>query len=115
MEEEFKKKEAPKEGAEQKKAIPGGKWFKKIPKETLLSPGGIILIFFALIIEVIDLLMPPSLVDSLLIELALEIPFCIMLSVIAKIPFTSQVIPFLIERIPILSDIIPTWLIRMFM
>lgn len=112
--EEIKKKETPKESTEQKKAVPGGKWFKKIPKEILLSPGGVILIFFAIMMEIADLLIPSSLVDSLLIELALEIPFCIMLSLIAKIPFTSQIIPLLIERIPIISDIIPTWFIRIF-
>lgn len=92
-----------------------GKWFKKIPKEFLLSPGGIILLFFALTMEIADLLIPVSGIDSLVIELIPEILFCLMLSMLVKIPFTSQIIPLLIERIPVISDIVPTWLIRMFM
>lgn len=91
------------------------KWFKKIPKEFLFSPGGVILLFFALIMEITDLLIPVSGIDSLVIELIPEILFCLMLSMIVKIPFTSQIIPLLIERIPVISDIVPTWLIRMFM
>jgi len=93
---------------------PGSKWFKKIPKDILLSPGGMILIFFALVLEVTDLLIPPSLVDSLLIEMIPELVFCAMLHFIADIPFSSQLIPFLIERIPIVSDIVPTWLLKLF-
>lgn len=103
------------ETAKEKPAPKGGKWFRRVPKEILFSPGGIILIFFAAILEIIDLLIPASLADSLIIELILEIPFMIMLSFIAKIPFQSLIVPFLIERLPIISDILPTWLIRMFM
>lgn len=112
--EEVQQKEIPKKVSKEKKVLPGGKWFRKIPKDILLSPGGIILIFFALIMEIVDLLIPAHLLDSLVIELMIELPFCLMLSIIAKIPFTSQIIPLLIERIPIISDVIPTWLIRLF-
>lgn len=93
----------------------GGKWFRRIPKEILLSPGGIILLFFAGFFEILDIILPASLVDSLIVELILEIPFMIMLWLIAKIPFQSLIIPFIIERIPAISDIVPTWLIRMFL
>ena len=90
-----------------------GGWFQKIPTEILLTPGGIILIFFALIIEIIDWI-PLPVVDQLW-ELPLEIGFIVLLVIIVKdISWKALVIPFIIERIPGLSDIIPTWLIKMF-
>ncbi|MEA3344070.1 MAG: hypothetical protein U9Q16_00055 [Patescibacteria group bacterium] len=89
-----------------------GKWFQKIPKDVLFSPGGAILILFAIIMEGIDLL-PIPFVDQLW-ELPLELIFIALLTVIAKVPLKTSVLPFLVERIPILSDIIPTWAIRMF-
>ena len=95
-----------------KSKIPG-KWFQKIPKEILFSPGGIILVFFALIMEIIDWI-PIPVLDSLTWELALEIIFLIFLAIIAKVSFKSMIIPLIIERIPVVSDILPTWFIRMF-
>jgi hypothetical protein len=90
-----------------------GGWFQKIPTEILLSPGGVILIFFALIIEIIDWI-PLPVVDQIW-ELPLEIGFIVLLVIIVKdISWKSLVIPFIIERIPIISDIVPTWLIKMF-
>jgi len=100
----------------QKKNLPlkkKGGWFQKIPAETLLSPGGIILIFLAIIIEAIDWI-PLPFIDQL-IELPLEVIFIIFLVIITKASFKSLIIPFIIERIPIISDILPTWLIRLFM
>jgi len=88
-----------------------GKWFQKIPKEVLLSPGGIVLIFFALSMEILDLI-PIPFIDQLW-ELPLEIVFIFLLSLVAKTPLKTSVIPFLIERIPIISDILPTWVIRL--
>jgi len=90
-----------------------GGWFQKIPADVLLSPGGLILIFLALIIEIIDWI-PLPLIDQI-IELPLEIFFIVLLVIITKTSFKSLIIPFIIERIPILSDILPTWLIRMIM
>jgi len=89
-----------------------GGWFQKIPSEVLLSPGGIILILFAIAMEISDPLIPGG---SLTIEILPEIIFIILLRVIAKVPLKAAVIPLLIERIPVISDIVPTWLIRMFM
>lgn len=90
-----------------------GKWFQKIPQEILLSPGGMILIFFALGMEIIDLI-PAGGIDTLTWELGLEAIFMVLLSVIAHIPFQSMVLPFIIERIPGISDVLPSWLIRLF-
>lgn len=89
-----------------------GKWFRKIPRDVLFSPGGIILIIFAVLMEVIDLIPVPILEN--LWELPMEIIFGAMLVVIAKVPVLSLAIPFIVERIPILSDFIPSYLIRMF-
>ncbi len=89
-----------------------GGWFQKIPTDVLLSPGGIILIFFAIFMEILDWI-PIPVVDQLW-ELPFEIVFMILLAIIAKVSFKGMIIPFLIERIPALSDIIPTWFIRMF-
>lgn len=88
-----------------------GGWFQKIPTQVLLSPVGIILIFFAIVMEVIDWI-PIPVVDQIW-ELPLELLFIGLLTVLAKVPIKASVIPFLVERIPVLSDILPTWVIRM--
>ena len=87
-------------------------WFQKIPKDILFSPGGILLIFFALFMEILDWI-PIPLFDQIW-ELPLEIIFMILLAIIAKVSFKSMIIPFIIERIPVISDYLPTWIIRMF-
>jgi len=99
---------------EEKTKIPvkkRGGWFQKIPADVLLSPGGMILIFFALIMEIIDWI-PLPFIDQV-IELPLEIIFIVFLVLITKTSFKSLLIPFIIERIPVISDVLPTWLIRM--
>jgi len=98
-----------------KPAVPKkkGGWFQKIPRDVLLSPGGMVLIFLALLIEIIDLIIPLPLVEQI-IELPLEILFIVLFLSITKTSVKSLIIPFLIERIPIISDILPTWLLRMF-
>jgi hypothetical protein len=85
-----------------------GKWFKKIPMDLLFTPGGVVLLFFAGLMELLDLI--PG--GALIWEWIPEIFFMILLAFIAKIPFQSMLIPFIIERIPVVSDIAPTWLLR---
>ncbi len=99
------------EGGEKKPAR-RSKFFKKIPKEFLFSPGGFILVFVAVCFEALDLLLPGG---SLTIEIVPDLIFAILLILIARVPISSTILPFLIERIPIISDILPTWLIRLFM
>lgn len=89
-----------------------GKWFRKIPKEILFSPGGMVLIFLAIIFEILDLLIPSG---ALTFEIIPDLIFAFLLTIIAKVPFTSTIIPFLIERIPGISDIAPSWIIRLFL
>ena len=86
-------------------------WFSKIPKGFLFSPGGVILVFFAIFMEISDIFIPGG---ALTIEIIPELFFMFLLTLIAKVPLKSSVIPLLIERIPIISDILPTWLIRLF-
>jgi hypothetical protein len=87
--------------------------FSKIPKEVLLSPGGMVLISFALFMELLDLIPIPFL-DQLW-ELPLELIFIFLLVIIAKVPIKSCLIPFIIERIPAINDLLPTWILRLFM
>jgi hypothetical protein len=102
--------ETPKEEVEIKKK--GGKRLSKIPSEILFSPGGMVLLFFALVMEAIDFLIPiPGACWT--IELLIELFFILLLVIIAKTPFKSLIIPFIIERVPGISDIVPTWVIRM--
>jgi hypothetical protein len=84
----------------------------KIPTEVLLSPGGIILIFFALVLELLDLIPIPFL-DQIW-ELPFELIFIFLLIIIAKVPIKSCLLPFIIERVPAINDILPTWLLRLF-
>lgn len=102
----FKEPEKTEEATPEKKG-----WFKKIPSDVLLSPGGFLLIAFAIGMEILDLI-PIPFIDQLW-ELPLEIIFIILLAIIAKVPLKASLIPFLIERIPVLSDICPTWILRM--
>jgi len=95
-----------------KKGKTPGKWFQKIPREIIFSPGGAVLIFLALIIEVIDWIPVPG-IDNVW-ELPLELIFIVFLAVIAKLPFQAMIIPFIIERIPGVNDVVPTWLLRLF-
>lgn len=94
----------------EKKKMPG-KWFRKVPKGVLFSPGGIILIFLAIIFEISDPLLPGG---ALTVEIIPDLIFAFFLIKIAKVPWQSTAIPFLIERIPLISDISPTWLIKLF-
>lgn len=112
IEQESSEKEEEEKTPKKKKKF--GKRFKKIPKGVLFSPGGVILLFFALIMEIVDLLIPVSGVDSIVIELIPEIFFAFMLKIITGIPLSANIVPFLIERIPLISDILPTWFIRLF-
>jgi len=86
-------------------------WFQRIPRSVLFSPTGIVLVFFAILIEIIDLI-PIPIIDQIW-ELPLEIAFIFFLTVLAKVPLRASVIPFIIERIPMINDFLPTWLIKM--
>jgi hypothetical protein len=86
--------------------------FKKIPTEVLFSPAGMVLIFMAAVIEIIDLI-PIPVIDQLW-EIPLEIIFSIFLIILAKVPLSYILLPAIIERIPIINDIVPSYLLRLF-
>lgn len=90
-----------------------GKWLGKIPKDILISPGGVVLVLLALLIEIVDLI-PLPLIDQI-IEIPLEIIFIVFFKVITKLPWQNLLIPTLIERIPGINDVLPTWFLRLFM
>jgi hypothetical protein len=93
-------------------AVKKQKITKKVPPEVLTSPGGFLLLFLAVIMEGLDLIFLPF-VDQI-IELPLEITFIILFKIVTQLPLSSCILPFLIERIPVISDILPTWLLRLF-
>jgi len=95
------------------KAKKKSKWFSKVPTKVLLSPTGFILIFFAILTEVVDFLLPFPVLDNF-IELPMETAFITLAVILVKeITLKSMLIPFLLERIPILNDILPTFVIRL--
>jgi hypothetical protein len=107
-------KPAPKERKPEKTPTPKkkGGWFQKIPKDILFSPAGVVLILFAIFMEIFDWI-PIPFFDQIW-ELPLEIVFIILLALLAKVPLKASITPFIIERIPLISDLLPTWVIRMF-
>ncbi len=90
-----------------------GGWFQKVPREVLISPGGMVLFFLAVLLEATDWLPLPPVLDQI-IEIPLEVIFIVLFIIIAKPSIKSMVIPFIIERIPGLSDILPTWVLKFF-
>lgn len=97
-------------------AIPKKKkgWFQKIPTNVLLSPGGMVLILLATIMELVDLI-PIPFIDQLW-EIPFEILFIVFfLAIVKDVSFKSLIIPIIVERIPGISDIVPSFVIRMFM
>jgi hypothetical protein len=107
--------EIPEEGRVSGQIFPRqrGGFLGKVPKEILFSPGGMTLVFLAVVMEVLDIIPIPFL-DQIL-ELPLEIIFIVFFKFITKLPLSACLIPFLIERIPLINDIFPTWLIRLFL
>ncbi len=98
--------------AQKGKAKKKGRFFNRIPKDFLISPPGVVLVVIAIVFEIVDLFIPGG---SLTLEIIPDVIFAVLLSIFAKVPLTSSIIPFVIERIPVISDILPTWVIRMFM
>jgi len=91
-----------------------GSRFKKIPKEFLSTPGGTLLIFTALIMELLDLIPITPPFDQI-IEIPLEIFLMVLLKFVAGMSIKSMIIPFIIERVPGIGDFLPTWLLRIFL
>ena len=85
-----------------------GGWFQKIPAGTLLSPGGMILIGYAGITELLDLI--PA---FFIVEIILEAGLIILIKLIVKdISWKALAISFGIERLDFFG-ILPTWALKM--
>jgi len=106
------KEKKQKEGKSKEK---GNGWWPKIPPETILSPGGMVLFIFSLISEILDIILGlipiPFLSD--IFSFPLEIINMILFIAVTGFSPKSLIIPFIIERIPFIN-LIPTWVIRMF-
>lgn len=105
--EEKPEKEEKEEEPEKKKKKMPGKRVGKVPKDILFTPGGLILVFFAIGMEILDLIIPPTAIDSLVIELIPEVIFAFFLNQIAGISFREMIVPAIIERLDFLG-IIPS-------
>jgi len=88
-----------------------GGWFAKIPADVLMSPGGIVIIFVALIVEALGLLVPIPII-GFLIQLPFVIVLYILLMTIGGMSFKSLIIVPIIE---LFFPFLPTWLIRILM
>jgi len=85
-----------------------GGWFQRVPKDILLSPGGITILFLVIIIETIGILIPIPII-GFIIQLPFVIFLYILLMTVAKLSFKSLIIVPIIE---FFLPFLPTWLIR---
>jgi len=99
--------------SEEGKTGPSGikKRLKRVSKGSLFTPAGIILIFFAVFIEVLDWIVVGAGIDAFTYELILEIIFALAAVALVGASFRDMIVPFLIERILVVSDAIPSFLI----
>lgn len=95
------------EESTEKSSVPGSKSMKLVDQINVMSPSGVILMIYVLATEIIDILIPECVIDSLLIELILEIPIFILVMMNADMSLgealkkmTGMIIQ---ERIPIVS------------
>lgn len=102
---------------EQKKR---GGFFQRIPKETLLTPAGMVGVMLACFLEVSDWILDyfhilyPGKWESLVmpIKTFFDLIFGFSLSLMTRTSVKSNILPFLVERIPFISTILPTWVLR---
>jgi len=98
---------------EKKESVPKkkGGWFQKIPKEVFLSPGGMVILFVVIIVEVLGVLVPIPVI-GFIIQLPFVILLYILLITVAKVSFKSLIIVPIIE---FFFPFLPTWIIRILM
>jgi hypothetical protein len=96
------------------------RFFQKVSKDVLTSPGGMVCLFLAAFLEVLDWVLDVfHFVYPFKWEAAVAIPkaildfiFAIFSAPLLRVSVLSNLLPFLFERIPFLSTIVPTWIIR---
>lgn len=102
---------------EQKKR---GGFFQRIPKETLLTPAGMVGVMLACLLEVSDWMLDyfhvlyPGKWEILVmpIKTSVDLIFGLFLSLMTRTSVKSNILPFLIERLPFIGTILPTWVLR---
>ena len=87
-----------------------GGWFQKIPTDILLSPGGMVIVFVAIIVEVIGIIIPIPVI-GFLIQLPLVIILYVLLMTVGGLSFKSLI---LVPIIELFFPFLPTWLVRIF-
>lgn len=98
--------------SDKEEAVPKKKksgWFQKIPKGIFLTPGGMIILFVVLIVELLGVLIPIPII-GFIIQLPFVILLYILLMTIAKVSFKSLIIVPVIE---LFFPFLPTWIIRL--
>ena len=85
-----------------------GGWFQKIPSEIFLTPGGMVILFVVIIVEILGILIPIPII-GFLIQLPFVILLYILLITVAKVSFKSLIIVPIIE---LFLPFLPTWIIR---
>lgn len=99
----------------------GSRFFAKVPKPALGRPEGMMLLFIACFLEVLDWIFDifnlvfPGQWENVVspIKTMIDFFFAFFSAVLLKLPILSNFLPFLIERIPLLSTILPTWVLRL--
>jgi len=88
-----------------------GGWFQKIPKDIFLTPGGMVILFVVVIVEILGVLIPIPII-GFIIQLPFVILLYILLITVAKVSFKSLIIVPIIE---FFFPFLPTWIIRILM
>lgn len=94
----------------EKVKIPAKKsgWFQKIPPDIFLSPGGMVIFFVVIFVEVLGILVPIPII-GFLVQLPFVIILYILLMTIGGLSFKSLIIVPVIE---FFFPFLPTWIIR---
>jgi len=88
-----------------------GGWFQKIPSDVFLSPGGMVIFFLVIIIEILGVIVPIPII-GFLVQLPIVILLYILLMTIGGLSFKSLIIVPIVE---LFFPFLPTWIIRILM
>ena len=85
-----------------------GGWFQKIPSDILISPGGMVIMIVALLIEILGFILPFPILN-LIVILPFQIIFYILLITVAKVSIKSLILPSVAE---FFFPFLPIWMIK---
>ncbi len=81
--------------------------FQKISPDLLLSPGGMVIIFLSIFIEIIGIAVPWPVI-GFVVQLPFQIILIILLITVAKLSIKSMIVPSIIE---FFFPFLPSWLV----